>query len=376
MAKLNDLEILTELVKYDTNSNDAKNYIEITSFIKQFAEKNGGKVNIYSPEGKQKPNLIAEFDFGKEITIGINAHYDTVPVNRQEWKTDPFKLTVSGGKAFGRGASDDKAGIAIALSLIQSIKSNVNIELIITCDEEIGSADGLKWLIQNKREKIKSDAVIVLDAEDKIIIGASGVASGRILIKGSEVHAGFPFLGKNAISIALPFLDCISKFQKKIESKKSKFYGDPKRKVYNRFSITMINSGIKENLIPGSLEARFDLRCIPEMDLAILKQQFIKYFNAEAKKIGISAKLEFTSSHNSYVTDTKSRLVKKFMDVTKQKKLYASFGGLDANLFTDISIPTVSYGVENSSIHKSNEYVEINRLTKVRNQISKILETY
>ncbi|MCL5117583.1 MAG: M20/M25/M40 family metallo-hydrolase, partial [Candidatus Marsarchaeota archaeon] len=198
MAKLNDLEILTELVKYDTNSNDAKNYIEITSFIKQFAEKNGGKVNIYSPEGKQKPNLIAEFDFGKEITIGINAHYDTVPVNRQEWKTDPFKLTVSGGKAFGRGASDDKAGIAIALSLIQSIKSNVNIELIITCDEEIGSADGLKWLIQNKREKIKSDAVIVLDAEDKIIIGASGVASGRILIKGSEVHAGFPFLGKNA----------------------------------------------------------------------------------------------------------------------------------------------------------------------------------
>ncbi len=376
MAKLSELEILAELVKYDTNSNDAKNYNEIISFIKQFAEKNGGKVDIYSPEGKQKPNLIAEFDFGKEITIGINAHYETVPVNRQEWKTDRFKLAVSGGKAFGRGASDDKAGIAIALSLIQSIKSNVNIELIITCDEEIGSADGLKWLIQNRRNKIKSDAVIVLDAEDKIIIGASGVASGRILIKGREVHAGFPFLGKNAISIALPFLDCISDFQKKIEAKKSKFYGDSKRKVYNRFSITMINSGIKENLIPGSLEARFDLRCIPEMDLSILKQQFTKYFNAEAKKEGINAKLEFTSFHNSYVTDTKSRLVKKFMDVTKQKKLYASFGGLDANLFANISIPTVSYGVENSSIHKSNEYVEVNKLAKVRDQILKILETY
>ena len=94
------------------------------------------------------------------------------------------------------------------------------------------------------------------------------------------------------------------------------------------------------------------------------------------KKEGINAKLEFTSFHNSYVTDTKSRLVKKFMDVTKQKKLYASFGGLDANLFANISIPTVSYGVENSSIHKSNEYVEVNKLAKVRDQILKILETY
>ncbi len=376
MAKIHELEILKELVKFDTNSVDQKNYNEIASFIKQVIEQNGGKVEIYSSKGKQKPNIIANFDLGKDETIGLNAHYDTVSVNKQEWKTDPFKLTVIGNKAFGRGASDDKSGIAIALSLIENIKSNVNLQLIITCDEEIGSDDGLKWLVQNKRDKIKSNAVIVLDVGNKIIIGASGVASGKIIVKGKEVHAGFPYLGKNAISISLPFLEALNKFQDKIRSKKSKYYGGKKRKVYNRFNITMLNSGIKENIIPGLLEARFDLRSIPEMNLDILKKEFKAYFDSEVKKEAINAKLDFTGFHNGYVGNINSKIVNKFIEVTKQKKLYASFGGLDANLFERIGIATVSYGAENDSIHKSNEYIDINKLHEIKTQIAKILEVY
>ncbi len=375
MRQLSELEILAKLIEFDTNSKDQKKYKKIASFIKQVVLDNNGIANIYSPKNKEKPNIIAYFDFNKKETIGFNAHYDTVPVNKSEWKTDPFKLSIIGNKAFGRGASDDKSGIAIALSLIQNIKSNANIELIFTCDEEIGSDDGLKWLIKNKRKELKSNSIIVLDCEDKITIGASGVSSGKITIKGKEVHAGFPFLGKNAIELSLPFLEELNRFQKIIDQK-SKYYGDKSRKIYNRFSITMINSGIKENLIPGMLEARFDLRSNPETDLNILMNKFKNYFNSIKNKYKINAELKFLEFHNGYVADMNSKIIKKLIETAKQKKVYASFGGLDASFFNQVGIPTVCYGAQNMSIHKSNEYVDINKISKIKKQLFKILENF
>lgn len=50
------------------------------------------------------------------------AHFDVVPVNTEEWRFDPFKLTKAGDRVFGRGSADDKgnvAGVMLALKSFQ-----------------------------------------------------------------------------------------------------------------------------------------------------------------------------------------------------------------------------------------------------------------
>ncbi len=70
------------------------------------------------------------------------AHFDVVPVNREEWETDPFKLTVKGDRAYGRGGSaDDKGNVAsIMLALKELSKEELDGKVLFafTGDEEIG----------------------------------------------------------------------------------------------------------------------------------------------------------------------------------------------------------------------------------------------
>ena len=114
----NDIKLLSELVAIDTVAYGAHNYQDMASLLKEKIKGIGGSVDIVyakASDGKKRPNVIGRINNGKNETIALNAHYDVVPVDRKDWKSDPFKLRVSGNRAYGRGASDDKSGIVVGL---------------------------------------------------------------------------------------------------------------------------------------------------------------------------------------------------------------------------------------------------------------------
>lgn len=84
----------------------------------------------------------AEYGTGDK-TVGVVGHLDVVPTG-DNWKTDPFSLTLKDGYLYGRGTSDDKGAVAaslIALKIIKdlNIKLNKKVRLIVGCNEETGS---------------------------------------------------------------------------------------------------------------------------------------------------------------------------------------------------------------------------------------------
>lgn len=84
-----------------------------------------------------------EYGSGEEI-LGILAHLDVVPVNKEEWDSYPFKLDIRDGKMFARGTIDDKGPLVcayIAMKILKDtgFKPNKRIRLIAGCDEESGS---------------------------------------------------------------------------------------------------------------------------------------------------------------------------------------------------------------------------------------------
>lgn len=369
---------MRELVAIDTDSVEKSNYAKIAAVLRSELRDVGAKVTVISPkaeDGKPRPNVIGRIDNGSDETLALNAHYDVVPVEEKEWKYNPFKLHIVGDRAFGRGSNDDKG--AIALGAIREARSAPNLEIFFTCDEESGSAMGTGAVAATQRRKIRSTSAVVLDAESVPSIGGSGGIAGQLIFKGREFHAGFPFMAVNPIDAALPFLTELNKFKGIAVRDVSRYtdagYG---KRPYGRFNITMMNGSIKENLIPGTLEVRFDMRCTPEGSVSDIVGKFRSYFDELKDRMKTEVKFKALYKHEPYITQEDAPIVKRLKEVTGERQLHASFGGNDGAYFVGIGIPAVSYGVFNATAHQANEYVNLREMRRVEQNLVRLLESF
>ena len=101
--------------------------------------------------------------------ILLYSHHDIQPVGDLDlWETEPFEPTVIGDRLFGRGASDDKAGIITLISACEMVlemeeELNIGITLFIEGEEEIGSPNFSDFLVTH-RDKLEADLIIVADS--------------------------------------------------------------------------------------------------------------------------------------------------------------------------------------------------------------------
>ncbi len=116
-----------------------------------------------------RPNVIARIPGrGQGCSLLIMAHADTVPVgDLSAWDDNPFSGKIAGGKLYGRGSGDDKAGMAIAATVAMECR-NLKGDLIIAsvADEEGGGANGSAALLASG---IRADAVLYLDGSNQMI---------------------------------------------------------------------------------------------------------------------------------------------------------------------------------------------------------------
>ncbi len=99
-------------------------------------------------------------------TVLLYAHHDVQPVgDTSDWRTDPFEATEVEGRLYGRGAADDKAGIAAHLAAIRAFDGRppVGVTLFIEGEEEFGSAS-LPALLAAHREELRSDVIVIADS--------------------------------------------------------------------------------------------------------------------------------------------------------------------------------------------------------------------
>jgi cysteinylglycine-S-conjugate dipeptidase len=127
----------------------------------------GLKVSHPSIEGSA-PYILAEYKTdASKPTVLLYAHYDVQPVDRDKWMTDPFTMVEKEGRLYGRGASDDKAGIIAILYALESCFASgkdlpFHIKILFEGEEEYSSLH-LRALLEQYREALQADALIVLD---------------------------------------------------------------------------------------------------------------------------------------------------------------------------------------------------------------------
>lgn len=381
-----EVDFLARLVEIDTDSNLKAGYSACADVIKREAESIGLKTDIYdsaetAPDKKPRPNIVARLDAGAKETILLATHYDVVPAGTG-WRHDPFKLVVEGDRAFGRGAADDKGAVACAMGALQELKTmapKANVVLLASPDEEVGGELGLGYAVNHA--KIRGDAAIVLDASPAVVsIGASGVLWGKVTVKGKQGHAGYPERAKNAIDQAIPFLEKLSKYSKIRERIRSKIQAPPgshHKQIWGRFSVTMLNAGEKENIIPGECEARFDMRVCPDENYEKAKKDFVRYFKRLRSSQKIKATLEFTQQNiSNYFTDPDHPLVARFCRAVQEASgrripVAGELGGNDGHFFAKVGIPVISFGPirDDCRFHGVDEFVYLRDIELVKRTI-------
>ena len=372
------INLFSRLIAFKTISK--KSNEELILFIKNYLSKLGVKAKLLEGS-KGQFNLYARV--GPNINGGIllSGHTDVVPVDGQNWTTDPFKLIIKNKKFFGRGTCDMKGFIAIVLDLISTVKiENLKkpLHLVFSYDEEIGCVGIQEMVPFLKKLKPKPSYCIVGEPTSmKLVNQHKGKKNFIVEFNGVEAHSSLIDNGVNAITFCAQFVKYLDELQKtiKLENRNQSFLPP-----YPTINVGTIKGGIALNIIPKLCKIEFEVRDIPGIKIEkILKEinSYLKILEKKMKKINkkSSVRLFMTNDFPPLQTDEKKSIIPIVLKSLKSNTLNSVSFGTEAGVFNKLNIETIVCGPGNiQQAHKPNEFIEQSQVEKCREFLLKLLQ--
>ena len=376
---------LQTLVGFDTTSRNSN--LNLIEHVRDALQAQGVKVQlIQSPDGA-KSNLFATLpahDGSSQGGIALSGHTDVVPVDGQQWNTDPFALTAIDGKLYGRGTCDMKGFIAAGLALVPEFLAMPlakPLHFALSYDEEVGCLGAPVMLDQLKLQGQRLDGCIVGEPTSmQPVVAHKGINVWRCTLHGKAAHSSLTPRGSNAIEYAARLIcrirDMADSYQ--ANGPYDQFFDVP----YTTMTTNQIHGGIAVNTIPELCEFAYEFRNLPGMDPAGIQAQVEAYVQQELlprmRREFADARIEFASlagapAFDSAETEAINQLVQALTgDREKRKVAYAT----EAGLFQQAGIPTVVCGPGAiADAHKANEYVEIAQLQRCEDFLRKLAQS-
>jgi hypothetical protein len=139
--------MLRKLIEFPTVSRDSN--LELIHFARDRLRDLGAECRLTYDDERRKANLFATLGPPGQPGVALSGHTDVVPVDGQAWDTDPFELVEKDGKLYGRGTSDMKGFVAVALALAPEFAQRglkTPLHFSFSYDEELGCL-GVRRLI-------------------------------------------------------------------------------------------------------------------------------------------------------------------------------------------------------------------------------------
>ncbi len=208
-------------------------------------------------------NLHGRIGTGRRVLV-IDGHADTVgPGENRDWSCDPFRGKEEGGWVWGRGAVDQKGGVAAAVHAGRIFRErggagNITLRLVISVQEE--DCEGLAWDYLIGQEGFHPSAVVLTEPTNiRITRGQLGHCEFEIAVRGRSAHAFCPEKGENAIYRAAGLVSRIEQLAPRLASHPAFGRG--------RIVVTKISSrGPSDNSVPDLCRLLVDRRFCPDED--------------------------------------------------------------------------------------------------------------
>lgn len=382
---MNKLQWLNKLIAFDTTSRESN--LDLIYCIRDFLlSQNIESILSFSPN-KEKANLFATIP-GKQEHGGLilSGHTDVVPVDGQEWNTNPFVATQIGNTIYGRGTCDMKGYIAVVLALVPEmtkLKLSKPLHFAFSYDEEV-DCSGVSVLLDDIFLKnIKPAACIVGEPSlVRPVVAHKGINGFKCIVHGKSSHSSLTPNGCNAIDYAAELICKIRTIADELRymGERSAHYDVP----FSTMSTNIINGGIATNTIPESCEFHFELRNLPHLNSEEITKPIYEYINStllpkmkkEFSEASISLEQTFKvpglieSSHDCKIT----RLAR---DLTNETEILKVAYATEAGLFSNQNISTIICGPGDIlQAHRANEFVTIEQLDKCERFLSQIIQQF
>jgi acetylornithine deacetylase len=270
------IDILDRLVGFDTTS--ARSNLELIDWIVDYLRGHGIAATRSSAfEGKA--NLFATIGPADSGGVILSGHTDVVPVDGQEWHSDPFRLTERDSRLMARGSADMKGFIALALALVPEAtqrRLRVPIHLAFTHDEETGCL-GAPALIGRLPTGVARPLLAIVGEPTSMQVAnrQKGCSFFRTHVTGREGHSSAPERGVNAIVAASEVIAEIGRLAAEARNRGRPENGfDP---PHTTLSIGTIAGGTAVNIIARECSFEWDMRNIPDDDAAALRADLDRF---------------------------------------------------------------------------------------------------
>lgn len=199
--RLSPRQILNRLVAFPTVSRDSN--LDLIAWVEAYLadwgvastrvpNADGSKAALYASVGPDAPGGVI-----------LSGHSDVVPVDGQDWTTDPWTVVERDGRLVGRGTCDMKGFLALALAAVpEALQAGVKrpLQIAISYDEELGCTGALP-MVQAMAAGLPRAAAVVVGEPSmmRLVTGHKGGHSFRVHMRGHEVHSSILHTGVSAI---------------------------------------------------------------------------------------------------------------------------------------------------------------------------------
>ena len=281
-SRFTSREMIARLVGFDTTSRDSN--LALIDFAEDYFNGYGATTRrTYDDEGR-KANLFATIGPDEAGGVVLSGHSDVVPVDGQDWQSDPFEVVEKDGLLYGRGTADMKSFLAIAMAAVPDLVAKPvkrPIHFALSYDEEVGCI-GVNRLLQDVKENLPMPQVAIIGepSDMQIVHAHKGVHGFEVRVRGKAAHSSQPHRGANAIIAAgkiIAFIDRLAQ-QKRAEARPESGFEPP----YTSFQVGLIEGGAALNIIPEYCSFIWEFRATPWEDDAAIVAAVQRFIDEEA----------------------------------------------------------------------------------------------
>lgn len=375
------LDTLRTLIAYPTVSRDSN--LELIHYAGAMLRDLGAEARLTYDDDRRKANLFATLGGGNAPGIVLSGHTDVVPVDGQDWDSDPFILMARDGLYYGRGTSDMKGFIACVLALAPEFAARqlrMPLHIALSFDEEVGCL-GVARLIDDLRQAgITAGGCIVGEPTlMRPVIAHKGKRAWRCTVRGLASHSAYAPRGVNAVEAAaeaVAFLKRLARRHRDAGPFDHSF--DVK---YSTVHTGVMHGGTALNIVPDHCCFDFEFRHLPGDDPDALLQEFRDYVTCElepemkAVHPGAGFVIEQLSSIPALDNSPETGVVGFAQELAGCCEIDKVSYGTEASQFQHAGIPAVVCGPGSiQQAHRPNEYVAGEQLAACETFLRRLMQ--
>ena len=363
------LEMIRRLIAFDTTSRNSN--LDLIHDVRDTLAGLGIEAELVHDEDGGKANLYATLGPTDRGGIALSGHTDVVPVDGQDWESDPWAVEEKDGKLYGRGTCDMKSFIAVALAQLPRFAErelSTPIHLCFSYDEEVGCIGVRRLLDQLRPLEVKPRLCIIGEPTDMKVINAhKGKFSARCRLRGYESHSSLAPTGVNAIDYAAKLVVRLAEMAER--KQKDGPFDEQYDVAHTTVHTGVIEGGTALNIVPRDCFFDFEFRNLPAEDPEALFEELRAYAKEElepemqAKREGTGIAFEILSRFPGLDTPADHEVVQLAKSLTGANDTAKVAFGTEAGLFSESGIPAVVCGPGSiEQAHKPNEFVALEQI--------------